>query len=161
MKVQDCMTAPALSCTPDVNLIKAALIMWDYKIGALPVLDAEGHPIGIITDRDICMAAARKGRFAGDISVRETMSPNPFTVQPGDDLTRALDTMASRQVRRLPVVDGANRLVGIISINDAAATAERGERDFRGRPAVLQHIVDTLRRIAEPSPTPGGTAKGE
>ena len=104
MKVQDCMTSPARSCTPAANLITAARIMWDYKVGALPVVDSEGHPVGMITDRDVCMAAARKGRFAGDISVRETMSPNPFTIQPGDDLSKALDTMAARQVRRLPVV---------------------------------------------------------
>lgn len=158
MKVQDCMTSPAHSCTTAASLTAAAGIMWDYQIGALPVLDSEGHPVGMITDRDICMAAARKGRFAGEISVRETMSPNPFTVRPEEDLAKALDTMAARQVRRLPVVDRDNRLVGIISINDAAAAAEAGERDFRGRPEVFAHIVATLRRIAQPSPTPGGTA---
>lgn len=158
MKVQDCMTSPAHSCTADANLVAAARIMWDHRIGALPVLDSEGRPIGMITDRDICMAAARKGRFAGEISVRETMSPNPFTVRPDEDLVKALDTMAARQVRRLPVVNGENRLVGIVSINDAAAAAETGERDFRGRPEVFAHIVATLRRIAQPSPTPGGTA---
>jgi CBS domain-containing protein len=160
MKVQACMTSPAHSCTPDANLVTAAGIMWNYQIGALPVLDSEGHPVGMITDRDICMAAARKGRFAGDITVRETMSANPFTIQPGDDLSKALETMAARQVRRLPVVDAANRLVGILSINDAAAAAEEGERDFRGRPEVFAHIVATLRKIATPSATPGGTATG-
>jgi CBS domain-containing protein len=158
MKVQECMTAPAHSCMASANLVTAARIMWDYQIGSLPVLDSEGHPIGMVTDRDICMAAARKGRFAGDISVLETMSPNPFTVHPEEELAKALDTMASRQVRRLPVVDRENRLVGILSINDAAAVAGSGERDFRGRPEVLAHVVATLRRIAQPSSTPGGTA---
>ena len=109
MKVQDCMTSPARSCTASASLVTAAEIMWESKIGALPVLDPEGHPIGMITDRDICMAAARKGRFAGEISVRETMSPNPFTARPDDDLAKALDTMAARQVRRLPVVEDHER----------------------------------------------------
>ena len=158
MKVQDCMTSPAHSCSAGVSLVTAAEIMWDHRIGALPVLDSEGHPIGMITDRDICMAAARKGRFAADVSVRETMSPNPFTVRPDEDLTKALETMAARQVRRLPVVDHENRLVGVVSINDAAAAAESGSKDFRGRPEVFAHIVGTLRRIAQPSATPGGTA---
>lgn len=158
MKVQDCMTSSARSCTPDATLVTAARIMWDYRVGALPVLDSEGRPVGIITDRDICMAAARKNRFAGNITVRETMSPNPFTILGGDDLSEALDTMAARQVRRLPVVDGEGRLVGILSINDAAAAAESGEREFRGRPEVFARIVATLRRIASPSMTPGGTA---
>ncbi|MEP6800915.1 MAG: CBS domain-containing protein [Acidobacteriota bacterium] len=159
MKVQDCMTSPARSCTTDASLVTAARIMWDYKVGALPVLDAAGHPVGMVTDRDICMAAARKGRFAGDISVRETMSPNPFTIQPGDDLSKALDTMSARQVRRLPVVDSAGHLVGILSINDAAAAAESGDREFRGRPEVFARIVATLRKIASPSATPGGTSE--
>ena len=88
MKVQDCMTSPARSCTASASLVTAAEIMWESKIGALPVLDPEGHPIGMITDRDICMAAARKGRFAGEISVRETMSPNPFTARPTTTLRR-------------------------------------------------------------------------
>ena len=159
MKVQDCMTSPAHSCSPDASLVTAARIMWDYKVGSLPVLDSAGHPVGMITDRDICMAAARKGRFAGDISVRETMSANPFTIRASDELDKALDTMAARQIRRLPVVNEEDRLVGIVSINDAAAAAEKGWRDFQGRPEVFQHIVATLRRIATPSPTPGGTAQ--
>lgn len=158
MKVQDCMTSPAHSCTTSANLVTAAQIMWNYRVGALPVVDSEGHPVGMITDRDICMAATRKSRFAADISVRETMSPNPFTIQPGDELSKALDTMAARQIRRIPVVDADGHLVGILSINDAAAAAESGERDFRGRPEVFAHIVSTLRKIASPSPTPGGTA---
>ncbi len=158
MKVQGCMTSPAHSCTPSASLVTAARIMWDYQVGCLPVLDPEGHPVGMITDRDICMAAARKDRFAGGITVREVMSPNPFTVQPGDELAKALDTMSSRQVRRLPVVDGEGHLVGILSINDAAASAETGERDFQGRPEVLAQIVSSLRKIARPSPTPGGTS---
>ena len=52
MKVQDCMTSPARSCTPCANLVTAAAIMWDNQIGALPVLDSEGHPVGMVTDRD-------------------------------------------------------------------------------------------------------------
>ena len=158
MKVQECMTSPAHSCTTDASLVTAARIMWDYQVGALPVLDSEGHPVGMITDRDICMAAARKDRFAGTITVLETMSPNPFTVKPDDDLSKALDTMAARQVRRLPVIDDAHHLVGILSINDAAAAAETGERDFRGKPEVFAKIVSALRRIASPSATPGGTS---
>lgn len=153
------MTSPAHSCSTDASLVTAAEIMWNYKIGALPVLDSEGHPVGMITDRDICMAAARKDRFAGTITVLETMSPNPFTIKPDDALSKALDTMSARQVRRLPVVDATGHLVGIVSINDAAASAETGERDSIGRAEVFAPIVATLRKIAAPSATPGGTAK--
>lgn len=154
MKVQDCMTSPAHSCTAQENLTGAAEIMWNYQIGALPVLDSRGEPIGMITDRDICMAVARKDRFPRDISVLETMSPNPFTVRPGDSIETALETMAARQIRRLPVVDDEGRLVGVVSINDIAAAIDSSEREWRGRPDMLSHIVDALRRITTPSPPP-------
>jgi CBS domain-containing protein len=77
VKVQDAMTSPAHSCTPGETLVGAARAMWDYSCGALPVLDSEGRPAGMITDRDICMALARKSRFPGDIRVREVMSLRP------------------------------------------------------------------------------------
>jgi hypothetical protein len=75
----------------------------------------------MITDRDICMALARKNRFPGDIRVREIMSPHPFMCKPADEAETALTTMAKQQVRRLPVVDAQGRLVGIVSVNDVLA----------------------------------------
>src|SRR5512132_3365552 len=78
VKVQDVMTSPAHSCKPGETLVGAARAMWDYSCGALPVLDSEGKLAGMITDRDICMALARKNRFPGDICVREIRGPHAF-----------------------------------------------------------------------------------
>ena len=121
MKVQDVMTSPAHSTSPDVGLAAAARTMSDYGCGALPVLDNSGRPIGILTDRDVCRAVAVGSRFAGAMKVREAMTPNPTTCAPGTPLAEALEIMAERKIRRLPVVDVQGRLVGIVSLADIVA----------------------------------------
>jgi CBS domain-containing protein len=125
MKVQEVMSSPAHSCTAETSLAAAAMVMRDYKCGALPVLDEQGRPIGILTDRDVCMAVARKNRFPAAISVHEVMTPHPLTCSPGTGLTLAIEAMTEHRVRRLPVVDAEGRLVGIVSLSDAAAVAAR------------------------------------
>jgi CBS domain-containing protein len=124
MRVQDVMTSPAHSCTPDASLATAALAMQEYGCGALPVLDNAGRPVGILTDRDICLAVAHKNRFPAAIPVREVMTLNPFTCGPGTDLAYALNVMADGHIRRLPVVDGNGRLVGILSLSDVLASIQ-------------------------------------
>ena len=144
MKVQEVMTSPAHSCTADTSLAAAAIVMRDYKCGALPVLDEQGHPIGILTDRDVCMAVARKNRFPAAISVHEVMTPGPLTCLPETDLTEVVDLLAGHHVRRLPVVDVEGRLVGIVSLSDVAAVA--GEK--RGSDYPLLHpLVGAFRLI--------------
>ncbi len=69
MKVKDVMTSPVLFCAPETNLAAAAMIMWESDCGALPVVSHETKVVGMITDRDICMAAATKHRLASDIAV--------------------------------------------------------------------------------------------
>ncbi|HSP95067.1 MAG TPA: CBS domain-containing protein [Thermoanaerobaculia bacterium] len=124
MRVQDVMTSPAHSCTPDASLAAAALAMQEYGCGALPVLDNAGRPVGILTDRDVCMAVARKNRFPAAIPVREVMTLNPFTCGPRTDLGYALSVMADGHIRRLPVVDSDGRLVGILSFTDVLTSAQ-------------------------------------
>lgn len=124
MKVQDVMTSPAHSCTPDASLAAAAQAMKDYGCGALPVLDNTGRPIGILTDRDVCLAVALQNRFPAAIKVREVMTCNPFTCSPGTDLGYAVNVMAQGHFRRLPVVDRNGRLVGILSSSDVLASVQ-------------------------------------
>ncbi len=150
MKVQDVMTSPARSCTPDTTLVEAARTMWDHEKGSLPVLDSAGRPAGMITDRDICMALARKNRFPGDIRVREVMSPHPFVCQPSDLIESALATMAKQQVRRLPVVDGQGRLVGIVSVNDVLARGGSSPGDVCRADEVHRRVVETLLELCAP-----------
>ena len=150
MKVQEVMIAPARSCQPWTTIVEAARTMWDNDCGSLPVLDEEGAPVGIITDRDICMALARKNRFPGNVAVREVMTAHPFVCQPEDEVGEALATMAARQVRRLPVVNGEGRLVGIVSISDIAAAAGSGVVGGRGADWVHRKVAETLQKICAP-----------
>ncbi len=147
MKVQEVMTSPAHSCSADTSLAAAAIVMRDYKCGALPVLDEQGRPIGILTDRDVCLAVARKNRFPAAISVHEVMTSHPLSCSPQTDLTEAVDLMAEHHVRRLPVVDAEGRLVGIVSLSDVAAVA--GSK--RGSDYPLLHpLVGAFRLMNKP-----------
>lgn len=127
MKVKDVMSGSAQSCAPDSNLVAAARLMWDLDCGVLPV-EADGKVLGMITDRDICMAAATQSRPLADVNVQEIMSRNVFACRPEDDIRFALETMRRERVRRLPVVDSAGKLQGILSLNDLVLKAQRGKK---------------------------------
>jgi len=116
--------APA-SCSPDEPLSRAAQIMWEHDCGAVPVVGADGSVLGMLTDRDVCMAAYTRGVPLGAISVRSTMSREVHACAPDDSLGHAVRLMAQKQVHRLPVTE-SGRLVGLITLADLA-------RDVRGR----------------------------
>ncbi len=118
MKVRDVMTEPVLSCTPETSLGAAARLMRDADYGTLPVLDLEGRLVGIITDRDICLALAKSGRNTHDTAVREVMTKKVLSARVDDDVHGALATMKGARVRRLPVRDDADHLKGMLSIED-------------------------------------------
>lgn len=118
MKVREIMTEPPLTCTPDTSLTVAARLMREADYGTLPVVDAHGTIVGIITDRDICLALARTNRNALNIAVREVMTKKVFSAFVDEDVHRALATMKSARVRRLPVRDEFGRLRGMVSIED-------------------------------------------
>ena len=141
MQVKDIMTRPLQSCTLHDNLATVAMRMWESDCGALPVKNHEGHVIGMITDRDICMAAATKHQNIADVLVWETISGDLVMCRPEDDLATALDAMAKKQVRRLPVVDDERTLQGILSINDVILNADH---------KISEHdVMQTLKAICQ------------
>ncbi len=147
MKVQDIMTSDAQCCGPDTNLATAAKMMWDSDCGALPVLNVEGRVLGVITDRDICMAAATKNKPPSEITVWETTSGKVHTCRPTDNVHTALDIMKRERVRRLPVVDEEGVLQGIIAMNDFLIAAQ--EAKGRSIPAVsYDDVVHTMKVIS-------------
>jgi CBS domain-containing protein len=123
MKVKDICTRTARSCTPETALADAGWAMWEADCGALPILDETGKVVGVITDRDISIAAATKFRPAAQIAVREVISTKVHTCRLGDDVREAMKTMRQEKVRRLPVVDQEGKLQGILSLNDIALAA--------------------------------------
>jgi CBS domain-containing protein len=147
MRVKEIMTSDVKSCTLDTNLATVAKIMWEADCGAVPVTDDRGKVVGVITDRDICIAAATRPRGEGEIPVREVISQRVHTCTPADDVRAALETMKTQQVRRLPVVAQDGRLSGIVTIHDIALQT----RPNRGSSIPAQDVLETFVAITAPS----------
>ena len=118
MTVRELMTTEVRTCRAETSLAEAVREMWEGDCGALPVVNDEGRVTGMITDRDICIALATKGRPADRVAVREVAQSHAYTCQPGDEASAALHSMKAHQVRRLPVVDADGHIRGILSLND-------------------------------------------
>jgi CBS domain-containing protein len=124
MEVRELMTSEAASCTSETSLATAAGLMWEHDCGVLPVVDDVRKVVGVITDRDICMASAMRGRPASEISVSEVISGEVYACKPETDVREALKTMRLEKVRRLPVIDAEGELQGILSMNDVSLEAQ-------------------------------------
>jgi CBS domain-containing protein len=97
-----------------------AQLMWERDCGSIAVVDDDGKPIAMITDRDICMASYTQGKPLFDIPVSAAMSRGVTVCQKGESLATAESMMRSQQIRRLPIVDGDGRILGVLSLNDIA-----------------------------------------
>jgi CBS domain-containing protein len=124
MRVKDLMTRDVQRCRPEHSLAAAAKLMWDHDCGCVPVVGDDERVVGMLTDRDVCMAAFINGRPLHELLVDQAMSRNVVRVAPDDAIELALVHMGRAHVRRLPVVDAAGRLVGIVSLHDAARAAD-------------------------------------
>ena len=125
MRVSKLMSQDVITCRATEMLDFAAQQMWTYEVGSLPVVDENGRIIGVLTDRDSLMAAFTRGEPLHAISVGSTMSADPFTCSPDDELADVEEQMRHRQIRRVPVVDEKGRPVGILSIDDLARASQR------------------------------------
>lgn len=125
MKVKAIMTRAVRWCTPETTAREAALAMRQVDCGILPVL-RKGKPVGVVTDRDVCLALAERDCRPGELPVGDAMSRCLWACREDDDVQTALDTMRARRVRRLPVLDATGDLRGILSMNDVAREARPG-----------------------------------
>jgi len=146
MKVRDLMTTNAITCSPNTNLAMAAGLMWDNNCGALAVTNDDGKVIGLITDRDICIAVATRQRLASEILVSEVITGEVWACAPQDGIQNLLQTMRHARVRRLPVIDDDGMLQGIVSISDVVLRAE--EAQGKQKPELsLQDAIGTLKAV--------------
>jgi CBS domain-containing protein len=106
------------TATRDETARDAARRMRECGVGTLVVVDEAGHPAGLLTDRDLAVRVVAEGRDAARTRVEEVASPMPITVLEDTSIESALGTMRTGRLRRLPVVDGMNRVVGIVSLDD-------------------------------------------
>ena len=123
MKVKEVMTPNAKAIWLTESLADAAELMWENDCGVLPIIKDGRKVIGVITDRDICMAVAMRDRNPSGVSVEEVMTGQVYSVNPEDDIDQALEAMQEHKIRRLPVVNDGGELEGILSMNDVVLKA--------------------------------------
>jgi CBS domain-containing protein len=156
LTVRDAMTDAVTACSPGETLNAAARHMWERDCGAVPVVE-DGKLAGIITDRDICMAAYTQGRPLTAIRIADVMTRHVHACRANDTLERAASLMADARVRRLPVLDGAGRLVGILSMADIARCAP-----VLGQREAAELVFQLTRAISQRSPeTPPSSRAAE
>jgi CBS domain-containing protein len=123
--VSDVMTRDVRSLAPTDTVASAAKAMEELDVGVIPVCDGD-KLLGVVTDRDIVVRAVAQG-LTGETLLGKIMSTDIRTARESDDLDTVLADMASSQIRRLPVLDGEERLIGIISIGDIAVKGQDEE----------------------------------
>lgn len=141
MDLKTVMTQPVRTCRSTAPLADAAHSMLVFDCGCLPVVDARRRLVGMVTDRDVCLALAR-GQNPWDVYVRDVMSSPVVSCLVTDHLEVALVAMKAHRVRRVPVVDEAGRVKGIVSIDDCIRHTGLAKGCL---PAEL--VVDVLRHV--------------
>ena len=121
-QIKEVMTDKVQTCETSTTVLEAARLMAQSDIGPIPVVEG-GRPVGLVTDRDIVVRAVAEGRDPQMTTVGEIASTELVTVQPEQSLEEALELMARRQLRRLPVVEG-DKIVGIVAQADVARSAD-------------------------------------
>jgi CBS domain-containing protein len=150
MKVKDVMMRTPASCDAATNLGAAVEILWNRNCGILPVRNSRGKVIGVVTDRDLCIALGTRNRLPGEVTVGQIVSGEVFTCKPDDGIRDALNTMAREKVRRLPVVNEAGQLEGILSMDDVVLHSEGG---ITGKASELSYdtVVNALKQLYLPN----------
>ena len=119
--VRDVMTANPKTVTEKDSLVNAARIMRDEDTGAVPVVDGR-KIIGLVTDRDIVVRALADGKDIQNVKITQVMTKQVRTVNEDASVREVIDVMSRAQVRRVPVVNRNNELVGIVSMKDLTET---------------------------------------
>ena len=137
------MVKDAKFCSPKLNLAAVAEVLWKQGCGTLPVVE-NGRVLGMITDRDICIALGTRNAKAAETLVKDVTLPKLFYCAPEDDIHTALRTMAAQKVRRLPVIDSEGVLEGILCLDDIVLFAEEKAGEL-----TYFDVVETLKSICE------------
>lgn len=129
-KCDELMTKNPICCLPNSMVAEVAQLMKRENIGPIPVIESEQTRklIGIVTDRDLAMKIVAEGRDAKSTKVEAVMTRKVVTCRADDDLQKALDAMSEHQLRRIPVVDNENKILGIIAQADVATRVNQPEK---------------------------------
>lgn len=150
MRIEEIMQREVTVCADENNLNTAAKLMWDNDRGCLPVTSAGGVIVGMLSDRDICMAAYTQGKPLSEIPVTVAMAHSVLSCKPSDDLALAEAIMREARIHRIPVVDENGAVVGIVSLTDIVRRS-LSVADSKAALAIQGEVTRTLAAIREPS----------
>lgn len=120
MDVKDCMSTKVCFCTPNSSVKDAAKLMCDNHVGCIPVCNDDNCVVGLITDRDIILRSIACDKDVCRTKVTDVMTCNPCCCSPNTTIDEATKVMSNLQIRRMPVCDSNNKIVGILTLGDLA-----------------------------------------
>ena len=147
MRVSDIMSRQVATALPGPTVAAAVEALWHRDCGALPVVDPTGKLVGIVTDRDMCIALGTRRRLASELTVGEVMSRSVRTCRASESVPSALATMRTAKVRRLPVVDVSGKVEGMLSLVDCircTSPSDGGELSIEEA-----DVLGTLKSVCE------------
>lgn len=156
MNVQEVMRGSVRSVRMADRLDAAARLMWEQDCGIAPVVDSSNVLVGVVTDRDLCMATYTQGRVLAEIPVTAVMARMLRTCRAEDSLDTALQTLQQAQLHRLPVVDGRGVLVGMLSCNDLIRLA--ATRPAALDPKKLVAALAAIGALRQSAPAPAAAS---
>ena len=154
MKAEQLMSKDPRVCPKSATLNDAAQIMWEADCGIVPVVeraDGTDRLVGVVTDRDICIAGYTTGRSLKELPIDRTMSTELRTCSPDTSIEAAGAIMREAQIRRLPVVDQAGSVLGVLSLGDIAREADR-ELQLQRLEVTETEVGATFGAISQPLP---------
>jgi CBS domain-containing protein len=156
MRIEQLMTKVTRTCRSGHSLSEAAQMLWDNDGGCLPVTAGDGSQrlLGIITDRDICMAIRLGAGAVPELRVDDAMTEVVRACNPGDPISEAVAIMGEARVRRLPVVDESERVIGMLSLADLALEATRQTTWWKPKITVAE-VGELLATICQPRESRG------
>lgn len=151
MKVRDLMTKTVACCHAETNLAAAGALMWETDCGILPVVDERSRVTGVLTDRDVCIALTTGDRRPSAVTVGQVSPPRAFVCGQDEDVQAVLKIMREHKIHRVPVVNKAGMLEGIVSMNDIVL---RAAKDTGRRHPIVSYddVVMTLQAICAHRP---------
>ena len=120
MKVKDCMCGEVCCVKPETKVYEIAKLMNDNHIGCVPVCDQNNCIVGMITDRDIILRSIACDKDVKNTPASEIMTCNVCTCKENDEVSNAESKMSENQIRRIPVCDQYNHVIGILTMGDLA-----------------------------------------
>lgn len=150
MNVSEIMATTVSCCGPNDDMESVALLMMDNDCGSIPVTNDQGQPIGMITDRDIAIAAAARHKPLWQLKAEDFLTNRPVSMcAADDDIRMALTVMQRDRVRRLAVVNSQGEVHGMLSLDDIVAFAERGVRGLGAPDLSYDDAVMTLKAVCK------------